>query len=110
MAWCGNPDRPQFRIRLSNVYEVGQFAFTWNINYIASQFETVVGGVGEGRIPNWTTHDLQATWYASWDGRLTAGAQNVLDELPKVDGSGSYQYGLYNAYGRVLYLRYTQTF
>ena len=93
------------------MYDIWQLAFTWNVNYIDSTYLRVINEAGEGRIPSWTTHDLQATWNTSWNGRLTAGAQNVTDELPPFfDGVRQYDIGLYNAFGRIVYLRYSQTF
>jgi iron complex outermembrane receptor protein len=107
----GDRGRPESRARLSSVYDIWQLAFTWNVNYIDSTYLRVINEAGEGRIPSWTTHDLQATWNTSWNGRLTAGAQNVTDELPPFfDGVRQYDIGLYNAFGRIVYLRYSQTF
>ena len=106
----GDPGRPQNRARLSSVYDIWQLTFTWNVNYIDSTYRSVIDGRGEGRIPSWTTHDLQATWNTPWNGRLVAGARNVTDELPSLDDAGFYNYSLYDAFGRIVYLRYTQTF
>jgi iron complex outermembrane receptor protein len=106
----GDPGNPESRARLSSVFDIWHLAFTWNVNYIDSQYRLVIDGVGEGRIPSWTTHDLQATWNTSWDGRLAVGAQNATDEIPDLDERGGYDYRLYDAFGRIIYIRYTQTF
>jgi iron complex outermembrane receptor protein len=60
------------------------------------------------------THDLQATWNAPWNGRLSVGVQNLSDRDPSLDplhsGGRGFDFNLYDAYGRVPYVRYTQNF
>jgi iron complex outermembrane receptor protein len=57
---------------------------------------------------------VQATWAAPWNGRLTIGVNNVLNRGPSLDALNSsgrgFDFGLYDAYGRVTYMRYTQSF
>lgn len=126
-----NPSTPQFRATLTNTWEIGDFAFAWNINHIDSTLSTQGAILAScertpgcdpadydygfaRRLSSWTTHDLQATWNAPWDGRVTIGVQNVLDKDPVLDpfdpsGRG-FDFSLYDGYGRVPYFRYTQTF
>ncbi|KAA2285235.1 TonB-dependent receptor plug domain-containing protein [Arenimonas fontis] len=118
----GDPSLPEFRASLQNVWTIGDFTFAWNINHIDSTLSTA-GVVARGggndygyshTLPSWTTHDLQATWNAPWNGRITVGVQNVLDKDPVLDpfdptGRG-FDFNLYDGYGRVPYIRYTQTF
>ena len=66
-------------------------------------------------VPSWVTHDAQATWFAPWNGRITLGAQNIFSKEPashvgKPANGYNYDFTLYDYYGRVLYLNYTQTF
>ena len=116
--WTGLSGRPELRATLSNHYDLGRFTFAWNVNYISSQdwspvFDVTDGAV-EGDVPSWTTHDLQASWQAPWNGRLSLGALNAFDEQPELDAGATrgfrYNIELYNAYGRVVYAQYTQAF
>jgi iron complex outermembrane receptor protein len=61
-----------------------------------------------------TTYDVQANWNTPWNGKLTVGIDNVTDEDPSLDpleddGRG-YSQSLYDANGKVTYVRYTQSF
>ena len=58
------------------------------------------------------THDLQASYKTPWNGKVTLGAINVTNKKPRLDQSFTPGYNslLFNAYGRQVYLRYTQTF
>ena len=60
------------------------------------------------------THDLQLSWNSPWNGKIALGVQNLANKGPVVDsldptGRG-FDFGLYDGYGRVPYIRYTQTF
>ncbi|SNY55288.1 iron complex outermembrane recepter protein [Arsukibacterium tuosuense] len=112
-----DPGLPQQRINLNNQYVFGDFDFAWNINMIGSQYNDVLaGGVQDGHIATWTTHDLQVTYNAPWNARISVGAQNAFEKLPQFGtsaaarGSRDYNFNLYNAFGRVTYIRYTQSF
>ncbi|KKO47386.1 TonB-dependent receptor [Arsukibacterium ikkense] len=111
-----DPGRPQQRINLNNQYVFGDFDFAWNINIIGSQYNTNTGGVQAGHIATWTTHDLQVTYNAPWNAKISIGAQNAFEKLPQFGtsaaarGSRDYNFNLYNAFGRVSYVRYTQSF
>jgi iron complex outermembrane receptor protein len=111
------PGVPQFRATLNTEYTIGDFNFAWNINHIDSTTSTA-GQLGDNtlpsRLPSWTTHDLQATWNAPWNGRFTVGVINLADKDPVIDpydptGRG-FDFSLYDGYGRQPYFRYTQTF
>jgi iron complex outermembrane receptor protein len=109
---AGTAGLPELRALLSNQWRIGDFTFAWNINHIGSQSDSFTDeNVG---LPSWTTHDLQANWYTPWDGRLTVGIDNVGDKDPVLDpadptGRG-FNFNLYDGYGRIPYVRYTQTF
>lgn len=112
-----DPGLPQQRINLNNQYVFGDFDFAWNINVIGSQYNDVLtGGVQDGHIATWTTHDLQVTYNAPWNAKISVGAQNAFEKLPQFGtsaaarGSRDYNFNLYNAFGRVSYIRYTQSF
>ncbi|MBV2128125.1 TonB-dependent receptor plug domain-containing protein [Arsukibacterium indicum] len=111
-----DPGLPQQRINLNNQYVIGDFDFAWNINMIGSQYNTNTGGVQAGHIGTWTTHDLQLTYSAPWNGKISIGAQNAFEKIPQFGtsvaarGSRDYNFNLYNAFGRITYIRYTQSF
>ncbi|MEJ2513636.1 MAG: TonB-dependent receptor [Gammaproteobacteria bacterium] len=109
-----DPGVPEYRAILNNTYAWRDFSFGWNINVIGSQFDAIVDGQGEGHVPTWVTHDLQANYFTPWDGRITIGALNVGEKNPPIgvgflDGR-DYDFNLYNADGRLTYIRYTQSF
>lgn len=107
---AGEAQFPEYRAVLANEYSLGDFAFAWNINYIDSQDSALSSNLD--RIPSWTTHDLQANWYAPWNGRITLGVTNLGDKDPPLDPGETrgFNFSLYDGYGRVPYLRYTQNF
>ena len=107
----GSTFHPESRATWSNTYDVGAFTFAWNTHYIASQDDYWDDPTGENHVPSWVTHDVQANYHAPWDGRITAGVQNVTSRgAPNSDDNGDYDTSLYDFYGRVYYLEYTQTF
>jgi len=110
----GQPGYPEARATLSNDYSIGDFSFSWNTHYIADQYMEFDSAteVGSGHLPTWVTHDLQASYNAPWDGKLTIGAQNAFDKQPPIGGPfwRDYNFDLYNGWGRTWYAQYTQTF
>ncbi len=116
-----DPGVPQWRAVLQNVYNISDFTIAWNVNTIGGQYTDVRGtsdpadadGVARsGNMGVWTTHDLQVSYNTSWDGQISVGAQNVFEKYPTIEDfdGREYNYYLYNGYGRVAYVRYTQTF
>ena len=108
---AGDAGLPKWRAVLANVYSFGDFTFAWNINYIDGQDTSLADG-DAGSLPSWTTHDLQLNYFTPWDGRITVGVNNVVDKDPVLDeGEGrGFNFSLYNGYGRIPYVRYTQNF
>lgn len=111
---AGDPGLPEYRAVLSNVYELGDFSFGWNVNAIGDQCDDLGCPEGDVGVPTWVTNDLQVNYFAPWDGKVTVGAQNVSNKLPAIGvgatGSRDYNFNLYPGYGRIIYARYTQTF
>ena len=115
-----DPGVPRYRAVLSNRYSWGDFSFAYNLNYISGQCNTMSAGQFEnqaicnGRTPSWTTHDVQANYFTPWNGRITVGAQNLWGRTPPIGlgafGSRDYDFNLYDAYGTIPYVRYTQSF
>lgn len=98
---------PDLRANLGNDWAFGDWNFTWNINYIAGQESSATSQVG-----GYATNDVQVSWSAPWNGKIAVGATNVGDRYPELvafDGR-PWNFYLYDAYGRTVYLRYTQTF
>lgn len=129
-SFVGQAGTPDYRATLQNVWEIGDFNVAWNINYIDST-ESTQGAILRScagdpvcladydygyptYLAAWVTHDIQATWNAPWDGKITLGVTNLLDKDPIQDpfdptGRG-FDFSLYDGYGRVPYVRYTQNF
>ena len=107
---AGQNGLPRWRAVLSNQYSFGDFVFAWNMNYIGGQQTDALGS--DDGLPSWITHDLQVNYFTPWNGRVTVGVDNLSDRDPVLDtGEGrGFNFNLYNGYGRIPYLRYTQTF
>ncbi len=127
------PGVPDMRANLSNRWGISDFQVVWNINYIGDTLSTngtfLAGCEAAGgpcvpgvdyldtiplRNSSWVTHDLQVNYFTPWDGTISLGATNLTDKDPVLDqfdgGGRGYDTGLYDGYGRIVYLRYTQTF
>lgn len=74
---------PEIRAQLNNRWTMGDFAVAWNIKYIDGQDDTAASP--DVSTPSWTTHDLQANWFAPWNGRITLGVVNVGNKMPPLD-------------------------
>ena len=109
---------PDLRANLSNRWSYGDFSFDWSINYIDGQLdpdgydfenEEVIPG---SQVGGYATNDVQVSWKSPWNATIAVGATNVGDRYPElVDFDGRpWNFNLYDAYGRTVYFRYTQTF
>ncbi|MCW8877669.1 MAG: TonB-dependent receptor [Kangiellaceae bacterium] len=121
---AGDPGLPENRMTISNVYEIDDWAFVWNVNYIGDTADELNRAdiavdpnqtlMREGKVKAWVTHDLQVNYNTAWDGKLTFGVRNATEELPEIGvglvGSRDYNFNLYDGYGRITYFRYTQSF
>lgn len=106
-----NHGYPEHRGQIQTRYAIDDYEFSWNLHYIDSQEETQ-DPADAGTTESWITHDLQANWYTPWDGRVTVGVRNALDDDPPLDAgyADGYNRSLYHGYGREPYFRYTQNF
>ncbi|MDP4534949.1 TonB-dependent receptor [Alkalimonas collagenimarina] len=102
---------PRSRGTLNNVYAFHDFDFSWNINMIEGQnrynnLDT------QPRLGTWITHDLQVGYSTSWNGKVTIGMLNAFEKKPELISAGgrNYNFNLYDAFGRVSYIRYSQSF
>ena len=108
-----DPGVPETRLGLQNIWSYSDFEVAYNINMVGEQYRRILaGGVGDGSIGSWVTHDLQVSYFTPWDGRITVGAQNLFEKVPELVpyGGRQYNYSLYNGWGRLTYVRYTQRF
>ncbi len=130
-----DPSFPEFRANFGTTWTIGNFSFAWSINHIDGTLsrqglliDRCIHPINPGipcipssidygyahRLPSWTTHDLQASWNTPWDGKLALGVTNVTDKGPVLDPmqptGRPFDYNLYDGYGRVPYVRYSQRF
>jgi iron complex outermembrane recepter protein len=110
------PSRPEFRAVLNNNWNWGNFGLGWTINWTdsyAASFTIVDDQLEtDGKVATWLSHDIQGTWYTPWNGELTMGVRNVTDRDPSLNPNMDvgYDRNLYDPWGRVPYIRYTQSF
>ncbi|MEE4296338.1 MAG: TonB-dependent receptor [Wenzhouxiangella sp.] len=109
-----DPGVPEIRAVLTNTVNWGDFSGAYNINYIDDQCDTISAGECVGRVPTYVTHDAQVNYFTPWNGRITVGARNLWGRTPPIGlgniGDRDYDFNLYDAFGRVTYVRYTQSF
>ncbi|WP_019398183.1 TonB-dependent siderophore receptor [Pseudoxanthomonas sp. GW2] len=111
--------QPKLRATWRNAWSRGDFNLAWNINYIGSQqnpaevppYGFITSGPGV-RVGSYTTHDLNLTWNAPWNGSLSLGVNNAGDRYPELVGYDNqpWNFHLYDAYGRTVYFRVSQKF
>lgn len=107
---AGEEGLPEWRVNWTNQWSIGDFSFGAIVNYIDGQSTALAAN--QDSVDSWTTLDLQANWFAPWNGTITLGIDNVTDEDPPLDpgyGDG-FNFDLYDGYGAVYYARYLQTF
>lgn len=102
---------PRSRVAFGNVYTISDFDFSWNMNLIEGQNRYRDLSTTQ-RLGTWVTHDLQVTYNTSWNGKISVGALNAFEKAPELINAGgrNYNFNLYDAYGRVTYVRYSQSF
>ncbi len=114
----GQAGSPDYRIGLQNTYELDNYSVGWNINVIGDQCgEFFTDGQceeGDGKVNTYVTHDLQFNYFAPWEGRFSFGVRNAGEKTPQIGigdvGSRDYDFELYDAYGRITYFNYSQSF
>lgn len=109
VEWAGRLGYPDLRANLANDWSWGDWGLSWNINYIEGQAEP---NSTTQQVGGYATNDVQVSWSAPWNAKIAVGAMNVGDRYPELvayDGR-PWNFNLYDAYGRTVYFRYTQTF
>jgi iron complex outermembrane receptor protein len=80
----------------------------WGANFSTSYIGESESGSGEVKWDSWKEHNLNVSYNFNELGEITLGANNLTNEDPLLDASGSmadeYQYPIL---GRVIYLDYT---
>lgn len=110
---AGDFGMPDVRANMSHDWTFGDFGVHWQSQFIAGtkagDYLPAVGGH--------TTHDVQLNWNTPWNGRLAIGATNLgnkqptlVPELANFGDGHPWNFDLYDHYGRMPYLRYTQSF
>ena len=107
IEYAGRVGSPDMRAALYNEWTKGDFSASFTTNYIARQ-EPVSGSTVAG----YATNDVQLTWNAPWNAKISVGATNVGDRYPQLISYAGRPWNmyLYDAYGRTTYMRYTQSF
>lgn len=115
---AGTPDD---RGVFSATWLYGPFTTNLLFNYLPSTTAGILGDweattaparLGQ-KVDSWNTIDLQFSYATPWNGKISVGARNVTDEEPPLHATFGHPYydtQLYNPYGRVTYVRYTQDF
>jgi iron complex outermembrane recepter protein len=131
----GNPGNPRLRGMLSNIWEMGDWSVNWNVNYIhgtqsqayrnwlalvrtpnrtpAQNANLDFNASFPTRLPSYVINDIQVNYKAPWNATITLGVNNVANKEPVYDrstGGTSYNANLYDPWGRIPYVRYTQRF
>ncbi|MCF4008059.1 TonB-dependent receptor [Rheinheimera sp. UJ63] len=109
-----DPGEPRQRAVFNNVYAFGNFDIGYNLNYIGSQYSDVTNGVQSGHWGSWVTHDIQASYSLPTQTKISVGVNNVFEKFPTLGTdpgfSRDYNFDLYDGYGRIVYVRLSQSF
>lgn len=127
--FVGLSDVPEWRATWTTAWEKGDFAVSLTTNAIADTPEFYVdlfdanygytcqqtvdiGYAYECDAGTYFTHDIQFTYSTPWNGKVALGALNFTNKDPRLDEAFTpgYNNSLYQAYGRQVYMRYTQSF
>ena len=99
---------PKYRLNLGNTWSMGGIGAALNINHIAKQ----PGLEGEVSTKAYTTANLALSYKAPTKTTITVGVMNIEDKKPELLGYDGrpWNFYLYDALGRQVYLRVTQAF
>jgi iron complex outermembrane receptor protein len=104
----GDQGSPKYRINLGNTWTWNKLTANLAINHIAGQPDPV----GEVPTKGYTTADLVVAYKFPTQTQLTVGALNLTGKMPELIGYDGrpWNFYLYNALGRQLFVRVQQTF
>lgn len=107
---AGSEGYPEHRGQLSHTLQSGDYRFSLLSQYIEAQDGPELP-TGPDSVGSWMRHDIQAQWQTPWDGKVSIGIRNVLNESPPEGGfAAGFNQQLYDRFGREPWLRYTQSF
>lgn len=103
---------PRDRVNLALDWHRNAWSASASAHLIGSQrncdyFDTTADTCAQN-VPRYTTVDAQVSWAVARKTTLSVGARNIADRQPYIDYNGSFGAGLYDAIGRVVYLRIEQ--
>ncbi|SDQ54250.1 TonB-dependent receptor [Pseudoxanthomonas sp. CF125] len=103
---AGIVGQPDLRAALRNTWSLGDFTVGFSTNYIDGQSDST------GNVGGYATNDVYVNYKTPWKAAITIGANNVGDRYPELVGFNGrpWNFSLYDAYGRTVYFRYTQSF
>ena len=112
---AGRTDRPDLRVNMSIDYTYDDHSLHYFSSVIGEQKSYVYNVEGDEssgyyKIDQQVTHNISYNYNTPWNSNVTLGINNLTDEEPKFRKNGSYEGGLYDIRGRVLYLSFTQNF
>ena len=114
---AGTQDRPDWRGNFSASWSQDNLSAAWTTVYIGSQSGETYRELGYDYIvdtPSYFKHNVQFAYTHAWNGTVTLGINNLLDEeAPSWYDYADYrdvETGLYDVVGRTYYLRINQKF
>lgn len=114
---AGLQDFPDLKTDLAINWAYEDFTASWNIFYVGSQDSgnKEYGVTYLAHIDSYTKHNVQASWTAPTETKITLGVNNLTDEEAPTWYNGFRDYrdsswSLYDQTGRSLYLRVEQSF
>lgn len=100
---------PDWRAQWQQRWVLGDFSLNASTHWIDGYGDNVA----TVRVGDYVTHDLQVSWQAPWQARISLGATNIGNRKPSLDSAISgYAYNsyLFDSYGRTLLVSYRQQF
>ena len=108
---------PEFRAEINNRLEIGgNKRFVWRVQHIDSTIaQTEIFATQNpppGHVASATYHDFQFGFEAPFGGDVAVGVRNAFDRDPSINTNvaGQFDDTLYDPYGRVPYITFTQDF
>ncbi|MCG9696881.1 TonB-dependent receptor [Shewanella sp. Isolate11] len=115
--YAGLQDYPQYRGNVNIGWTQGDWNAAWTTYYIGSQESgnEEFGTDYLADVPSYFKHNVQVSYMHPWNGKLTLGVNNLLDEEAPTWYDGFVDYrdiktDLYDVLGRTIFFKIEQTF